>query len=215
MRLVFLGPPGAGKGTQAREVAGKTGVPHVSTGDMFRAEVTAGTELGLRVKSIMDGGDLVSDDVVLEVVRSRLGKCDVEGGYLLDGFPRTLVQAQGLDGIAAQQNRPLDHVVYFDLDDQMVISRLSGRRSCPACGEPYHIESLKPRTEGICDKCSTELIQRDDDRPDTVKNRLDVYKQQTAELIDYYRKKELLRRVGADGSVQQVRAGVFEALGVG
>lgn len=214
MRLVFLGPPGAGKGTQAKEVAARLGVPHISTGDMFRAEVAAGTELGVKVASIMDSGELVSDDIVLEVVRSRLNRDDVQKGYLLDGFPRTRPQAQGLEAITADQNRPLDHVVYFDLTDEVVISRLSGRRSCPQCGEPYHVESLKPTTDGLCDKCQVGLIQRKDDQPETVKNRLEVYNTQTAELISYYEDKGLLHRVPADGGIEEVCTGVFEVLGV-
>lgn len=214
MRLVFLGPPGAGKGTQAKEVAARLGVPHISTGDMFRAEVAAGSELGVKVASIMDSGELVSDDIVLEVVRSRLNRDDVQKGYLLDGFPRTRPQAQGLEVITADQNRPLDHVVYFDLTDEVVISRLSGRRSCPQCGEPYHVESLKPKTDGLCDKCRVQLIRRQDDQPQTVKNRLEVYNTQTAELISYYKDKGLLRRVPADGGIEEVCTGVFEVLGV-
>ena len=214
MRLIFLGPPGAGKGTQAGEVASKLGIPHISTGDMFRAEVSAGTELGKKVKSIMDSGGLVSDDLVLEIVKARLDKPDVESGYLLDGFPRTVPQAEGLDRITAEAERPLDHVVYFDLPDEVVIRRLSGRRSCPQCGEPYHVESLKPKVEGQCDTCNVALIQREDDMPATVKNRLDVYKESTAALIDYYDGKGLLRRVPAEGAIEDIRGRVFEVIGV-
>lgn len=215
MRLVFLGPPGAGKGTQAKDVAQKLGVPHIATGDMFRAQVSGGTELGKRVKAIMDSGQLVPDELVLEVVEARLVEDDARQGFLLDGFPRTGPQAEGLDGILDKQGVSLDHVVYFDLTDEVVINRLSGRRSCPECGEPYHIEFKISKDSKTCDRCKgVDLIQREDDKPETVKSRLDVYKKQTAELIDYYESKGLLRRLAADGRVEEVRRGLFELLGI-
>ena len=198
MRVILLGPPGAGKGTQAAAIAEKVGIPHISTGDMFRAALKQGTPVGLEAKKYMDSGELVPDDVVVALVRERITQDDCKNGFLLDGFPRTIVQAQKLDETLENDGLKIDLVINLKCDDKTVLARLTGRRVCRKCGAIYHIENMPPKVDGICDKCGGELYQRDDDKADTILNRLDVYKKSTEALIEYYRQKDLLKDVDAN-----------------
>ena len=211
-RLVFLGPPGAGKGTQAVTVAVERGIPHVSTGDILRAAVKAGTPLGREAAGFMDAGKLVPDDVVNRMVAERLGRPDCAAGFLLDGFPRTLVQGKALEKTLKKLRTVLDAVVYFDVPREELIRRLTGRRMCPQCSTNFHVETLKPKVAGVCDKCAVALVQRVDDSLETVENRLEVYRRQTADLIEYYRKQGLLKEVPGNLSIDEVRRRVSEAL---
>lgn len=204
MQLIFLGPPGAGKGTQAEVLSKDLGILHISTGDMLRAAVKANSPVGLRAKAFMDKGELVPDEVVIELVLERISKEDAKKGFILDGFPRTKVQATKLDA-ALSKIKPIDLVIYFETSEATVISRLSGRRLCKNCGANYHAINIPPKKENICDKCSSELYQRTDDLPETVKNRLVVYNRQTKDLIDYYKEKKNLRTVSGDLDVSKVR----------
>jgi adenylate kinase len=192
MNLIFLGPPGAGKGTLAAEAAKHYGIPHISTGDIFRGAIKAQTGLGKKVKSIIDSGALVSDDITIALVKERLALDDAKNGFILDGFPRTIPQAQALDSAVR-----IDAAVNFDIADNEVIERLSGRRVCKGCGKNYHITFKPSKKEGACDECGSELFTRDDDKTDAITHRLEVYRQQTAPLIDYYREKKLLRDIDA------------------
>ncbi len=209
MRLIFLGPPGAGKGTQAQVIAKDLGALHISTGDMLRAALKAGTSIGLKAKTFMDKGELVPDEVVIELVLDRISKDDAKKGFILDGFPRTKVQAEKLDAALSGKN-PIDLVIYFETSEPTVISRLSGRRICKNCGANYHVVNIPPKKANICDKCAGELYQRTDDMPDTVKNRLVVYNNQTKDLIDYYKTQRLLRTVSGDKDVNEVRSILLE-----
>ncbi len=211
-RLVFLGPPGAGKGTQAVWIAEQLGIPHVSTGDILRAAVKAGTPLGKEASGYMDSGKLVPDDLVNRMVAERLGRPDCAGGFLLDGFPRTLVQGEALAKTLKVLKTGLDAVIYFDVARDELIRRLTGRRTCPKCGANYHVETLKPKVTGVCDKCGAGLIQRVDDTVETVANRLEVYQRQTADLIEFYRDRGLLKDVSGDLSIDEVRRQVTDAL---
>ncbi len=193
MKLVFFGPPGAGKGTIASKLAEKIGIPHISTGDLFRAAIKNETELGKKVKAILDSGALVPDELTVELVRERLSEGDTKSGYILDGFPRTIPQAEALADIDQ-----IDAVINFEVADEVIVSRLSGRRICPNCGNIHHVEYMPPKQEGICDRCGGELIQREDDKEDSIRNRLAVYKEQTAPLLDYYNEKGLT--IDIDGS---------------
>ncbi|ADU52353.1 Adenylate kinase [Thermaerobacter marianensis DSM 12885] len=215
MRWIFLGPPGAGKGTQAARLAQRAGVPQIATGDMFRAAVREGTPLGLQAKRYMDAGQLVPDDVTLGLVRERLSQPDCRAGFLLDGFPRTVAQAEGLKDVLAGLGVGLDGVLYFDVPDAVVVERLSGRRVCPACGATYHVRFDPPRVEGRCDRCGAELVQRPDDREETVRQRLAVYRRQTEPLVNYYREAGLLHTVAADRPIDQVEAEIARITGVG
>ena len=201
--MVFLGPPGAGKGTQAKAVAGRYGIPHISTGDMLREALKNETALGLKAKEYMDGGLLVPDDVIVGVVAEKLAS--ISDGFLLDGFPRTVVQAEALDGILEGSEEKLDSVVYFDVDENTVVRRLSGRRTCGSCGANFHVEAMPPKKEGVCDRCGGELYQRDDDKPEVVRERMAVYQEETAPLIEYYREQGLLDEVAAGKSVDEVQ----------
>lgn len=205
MNLIFLGPPGAGKGTLAGLVGREYGIPQISTGDLFRESVRGGTELGRKVKQIMDRGDLVPDDLTVALVKERLALPDAHQGFILDGFPRTIPQADALGKIAR-----IDAVANFQVDDETVIRRLSGRRICRKCGAIYHVENIPPQVEGVCDRCGGELYTRSDDQIDAIRKRLQVYKQQTEPLIRYYRKKGLLRDIDASAdpehTLQQIRA---------
>lgn len=192
MRFIFLGPPGAGKGTLAAKVAEGYDIPHISTGEIFRAAIKAQTPLGQKVQAIIDSGSLVGDDITIELVRERLGKDDARKGFILDGFPRTIPQAEALAGIA-----PVDAVVNFDIADEDVVERLSGRRVCRGCGQNYHARFVPPAEEGVCDKCGGELYTRDDDKIEAITHRLEVYRDQTAPLIDYYRRKNLMTDIDA------------------
>jgi adenylate kinase len=204
LRLVLVGPPGAGKGTQAEFIAEHFAVPKISTGDIFRANVSGGTELGRVAKKFMDAGDLVPDEVTNAMVRDRLAQPDARDGFLLDGFPRNVAQAGELDGMLAELEAPLSVVLDLDVDFDEVVRRLSGRRTCKKCGHVWHLEYDPPAQPGICGKCGGELYQRDDDHPETVRHRLDVYKQQTAPLIDFYREAGRLVAIDAQGAVEDV-----------
>ena len=213
MRLLFLGPPGAGKGTQARELAREWGVPQVATGDMLREAMAAGTPLGREAKQYYDKGDLVPDDVILRMVAERFGQPDATNGFILDGFPRTIAQADGLATMLRQLGHALDAVIYFDVSEPELVRRLTGRRLCRQCQTPYHVVSAPPQREGICDKCGGELYQRVDDSEATVRNRLQVYETQTSPLLDYYRRQGLLRTVSGEGAVDKIRQALREAAG--
>ena len=207
MRLVFLGAPGAGKGTQAQRLAAQEHIPHISTGEILRESVTRGTPLGLQAKGYMDSGKLVPDEVVIGLVREKLTSPECTRGYILDGFPRTVAQAEVLDRILTETGSPgLDHVISFDVPQEEIVRRLSGRRSCSRCQTVYHIEHDPPKHEGVCDKCGGRLVQRADDKPETVLARLRVFDQQTRPLVEYYQKRGLLQRVDATGSIDQVYA---------
>jgi len=215
MRIVLLGAPGAGKGTQAKLLAEKFGVPHISTGDMFRAAVSADSELGREARKYMQAGALVPDNIVIGLVKERLAQPDAANGFLLDGFPRTIVQARELDEMLAASGKKLDAVVNIDVAEPDLIARLSSRRTCRTCGAIYNVLFQKPRVEGVCDKCGGELYQREDEKPEVIKERLRVYNANTAPLIDYYRHKKLLKQVFASNSMtpQDVFKAVVEALG--
>jgi adenylate kinase len=197
MNLIFLGAPGAGKGTLATLLSKQHGVPQISTGDLFRAAVKEGSELGKKVKGIMEKGELVPDSLTVELVKQRLAKPDASSGYILDGFPRTIAQADAL-----AEFEQIDHVINFAISDELVIRRLSGRRVCRSCGAIYHVDNMPPKVEGKCDRCGGELYIRDDDKIDSIKNRLRVYKEQTEPLIAYYRDKGLLREIDSSKSPQ-------------
>jgi adenylate kinase len=212
VRLVFMGPPGAGKGTQAKAVAERYGVPHVSSGDIFRAEIGSKTPLGLKIRSYLDAGALVPDPITVEAVAGRLAAGDCANGWLLDGFPRTEGQAEALDRALAAGGQKLGAVVNLEVDPEVIVERMSGRRVCPKCGRSYHTLYIKPRTDGACDACGTALATREDDKPETVRQRLATYHRQTAPLIEYYRRQGLLVRVDGGGTPDQVRARLFEQL---
>jgi adenylate kinase len=206
MNLVLMGSPGAGKGTQAERIVEEYGVPHISTGDMFRAAIKEGTALGIKAKSYMDQGNLVPDEVTIGIVQERLGKDDCEKGFLLDGFPRTVAQADALESILSDLNRPLDYVVNIDVPKENLMERLTGRRICKSCGATYHLVFNPPTKEGICDKCGGELYQRDDDNAETVGRRLEVYLKQTKPLLDFYEEKGYLKNIDGDQEIDKVFA---------
>lgn len=204
MRVILLGPPGAGKGTQAGRIAETFGIPHISTGDILRANVRAGTELGTKAKSFMDAGDLVPDDVILGMMGDRLGEDDAKDGFLFDGFPRTVPQAEALETLLIERDQPIDVVLRMVVDAREVVQRLTGRRTCTGCGAVFHVDYDPPKAEGVCDKCGGELVQRDDDSEDVVLNRLEVYRRSTEPLEEFYWGRGLLRDVEAVGSVDEV-----------
>ena len=212
MRLVLVGPPGAGKGTQAQFIAAQFAIPKISTGDIFRANVSEGTELGMTAKKYMDAGDLVPDEVTSAMVRERLKEEDAVDGFLLDGFPRTVPQAETLDEILGAMSVGVDVVLELVVDDEEVIRRLSGRRTCRNCGHIWHVDFDPPKHEGICDDCGGQLFQRDDDKPDTVRHRLEVYAEQTAPLIAFYAEKGVLVGIDATGPVDDVTERAIAAL---
>jgi adenylate kinase len=212
MRLILVGPPGAGKGTQAKYLAKHFSIPAISTGDIFRANVVEKTELGLQAKGYMDAGDLVPDEVTIAMVRDRLNEDDATSGFLLDGFPRTVPQAEALDEMLAQMETPLDGVLELKVDDEEVVRRLSGRRTCRQCGHVWHLEFDPPKEAGVCDLCGGELFQRDDDQPETIRRRLEVYLDQTAPLVDYYHHAGLLVTIEAVGPVDGVTKRAIAAL---
>jgi adenylate kinase len=212
VRLVLVGPPGAGKGTQAQFIASHFAIPKISTGEIFRANVSEGTELGVEARKYMDAGDLVPDEVTIGMVEDRLGHGDAQSGFLLDGFPRTVRQAEVLDALLDPMASPLDVVLELVVDDDEVVRRLSGRRTCHQCGHVWHLDFDPPGTEGICDRCGGELFQRDDDSEDTIRHRLEVYADQTSPLIGYYGDKGLLRGVDATGPVEDVTERAINAL---
>ena len=213
MRLVLLGAPGSGKGTQAQRMQARHGVPQVSTGDLLREAVAAGTELGRAAKAVMDAGQLVDDHTMLGIIRDRLARPDAARGFILDGFPRTIPQADGLAALLAEIGRPLDAVVLLDIEPVVLEKRLAGRRTCRRCGRVFHVESNPPRAGERCtDGAPHELVQRPDDKLETVRQRLSVYCERTQPLIDYYAKKGLLRRIDADGSLEDVDARLEAAI---
>ena len=208
MKIIMLGAPGAGKGTQAKMIADKYQVPHISTGDIFRANIKNGTELGKKAKEYMDQGLLVPDELVVDLVVDRLAQEDCANGCVLDGFPRTIPQAEALDAALAEKGEAIDYAIDVDVPDENIINRMSGRRACVACGATYHLVHIPTKVEGICDRCGEGLILRDDDKPETVKKRLGVYHEQTQPLIDYYTAKNVLKSV--DGTVDM--GAVFQAI---
>ncbi len=204
MKIVMLGAPGAGKGTQAKMIAAKFGIPHISTGDIFRANIKNGTELGKKAKSYMDQGLLVPDELTLELIMDRFTNDDCANGYVLDGFPRTIAQAEALTASLAAKNEKMDYAIDVDVPDERIVTRMGGRRACVACGGTFHIKYNPPKTEGICDLCGGKLTVRDDDMPETVQKRLDVYHKQTQPLIDYYNKEGILKTVDGTQDVDKV-----------
>lgn len=204
MRLVFLGAPGVGKGTQAEMVAAELAIPKISTGDLLRTGVAQKTPLGLEAQQYMTRGELVPDNVVIGLVAEKIASSECEKGFILDGFPRTILQADALSGILQGQEVALDRVVYFVIPREEVVKRLSGRRSCSACSAVYHVDYVPPKQEGRCDECGAALVQRSDDKRETVESRLVVYEEQTAPLIDYYREKHVLAELDGTGPVEEV-----------
>lgn len=208
MKIIMLGAPGAGKGTQAKKIAEKYGVPHISTGDIFRANIKNGTELGKKAKTYMDQGLLVPDELVVELVADRITQDDCAKGFVLDGFPRTIPQAEALDAALEKMGTSMDYAIDVDVPDENIINRMSGRRACLDCGATYHIVTIPTKVEGICDTCGSKVVLREDDKPETVQKRLEVYHAQTQPLIEYYKKQNVLRTV--DGT--QPMDAVFEAI---
>ena len=204
MKIIMLGAPGAGKGTPAKMIAEKYSIPHVSTGDIFRANIKNGTELGMEAKKYMDQGLLVPDELTVKILLDRVAADDCKNGYVLDGFPRTIPQAEVLDKALAELNESIDYAINVDVPDENIVKRMSGRRACVTCGATYHIEHVPPKQEGICDKCNSQLILRDDDKPETVLNRLKVYHEQTQPLIDFYDAKGVLKSVDGTVDMQDV-----------
>lgn len=204
LRVVLLGPPGAGKGTQAGRIADAWGIPHIATGDIFRANVRNSTELGREAEAYMDEGELVPDEITVAMVRGRLQEDDVDGGFILDGFPRTVPQAQSLEELLADLDMPLDVALRFAVDEEDVVRRITGRRVCRECGATYHVEHAPPRERGVCDRCGGELVHRDDDREEVVRNRIAVYHRQTEPLEFFYWQRGLLRDVDATGGFDEV-----------
>ena len=212
MKIIMLGAPGAGKGTQAKLLADKYGIPHISTGDIFRMNIKEGTELGKKAKAFMDAGGLVPDELTVDLVLDRIAKEDCEKGYILDGFPRTLNQAEKLTEALAESGN-IDCAVNVDVPDEAIVIRMSGRRVCPACGASYHIVNIPTKVEGICDRCGAEVVQRPDDSAETVQKRLAVYHEQTQPLIDYYRNLGLELEVDGTKAMEQVFADIVSHLG--
>ncbi len=213
MKIIMLGAPGAGKGTQAKMIASKYAIPHISTGDIFRANIKNGTELGAKAKQYMDKGELVPDELVVDLIMDRFKEDDAKNGYVLDGFPRTIPQAEALDKALSAAGEDIDFAINVEVPDENIINRMSGRRACVGCGATYHIKYNAPKTEGICDTCGKELILRDDDKPETVKNRLEVYHNQTQPLIDYYEKKGKLKEVDGTVDMNDVFNAIVDILG--
>ena len=213
MKIIMLGAPGAGKGTQAKMIAEKYGLPHISTGDIFRANIKNGTALGKEAKEYMDKGLLVPDELTVRLLLDRVAKDDCRNGYVLDGFPRTIPQAEVLDEELSKLGEKVDYAVNVDVPDENIVNRMSGRRACLSCGATYHVVSIPPKKEGICDVCGSELVLRDDDKPETVQKRLKVYHEQTQPLIDFYEKKGVLRSVDGTLPMEEVFAAITEILG--
>ncbi len=213
LRTILLGPPGAGKGTQAVKIVEKYGIPHISTGDIFRENIKNGTELGKKAQEYMNRGELVPDELVVEIATDRLLKDDCKDGFLLDGFPRTVFQAEKLDEFLKAHGQKLDVVIDIEVEKQELLTRLTGRRVCKKCGASYHIVNIPPKKEGICDICGGELFQRDDDTVETVENRIEVYKAQTMPLVDYYKKAGNLAEIDGSGDLDRVFADIVKALG--
>jgi adenylate kinase len=212
MDLILLGPPGAGKGTQAKFMVDRWNIPQVSTGDILRAAVREGTVLGVEAKGFMDRGELVPDRVVIGIIAERLKEDDATGGFILDGFPRTLPQAEALESILTDLGRNIDHVVSIEVDEEELVDRLTGRRMCKGCGESFHVLFNPPQKEGVCDRCDGELYQRDDDKEGTIRQRLDVYRNQTSPLIAFYRERGNLREIDGSGNIQDIFARIEQVL---
>lgn len=214
MKIIMLGAPGAGKGTQAKKLAAKYDIPHISTGDIFRANIKNGTELGKKAKVYMDQGLLVPDELVVDLIMDRFQEPDCENGYVLDGFPRTIPQAEALDHALSKNNDCIEYAIDVDVPDEAIIKRMAGRRACVACGATYHTVTIPPKKEGVCDYCGAELILRDDDKPETVEKRLKVYHEQTQPLIEYYHAKGILQSVdgtkSADVTFEEI-VGILES----
>lgn len=213
LKIIMLGAPGAGKGTQAKKIAAKYSIPHISTGDIFRANIKNNTELGQKAKTYMDKGELVPDELVVDLIMDRFKEPDCANGYVLDGFPRTIPQAEALDKALNAQNESVDYAINVEVPDENIINRMSGRRTCVGCGATYHIQFNPTKVEGVCDVCGEKLILRDDDKPETVKNRLSVYHEQTQPLIDYYAKKSILAEVDGTKDMEDVFNAIVEILG--
>lgn len=213
MKIIMLGAPGAGKGTQAKKIAAKYDIPHISTGDIFRANIKNGTELGNKAKTYMDQGLLVPDELVVDLVVDRVKQEDCKNGYVLDGFPRTIPQAEALDKALAAIGEKMDYAIDVNVPDENIIHRMSGRRACVGCGATYHLEYAPTKAEGICDACGKELILRDDDKPETVKKRLGVYHEQTQPLIDYYTNAGILKTVDGTVDINDVFQTIVDILG--
>ena len=213
MKIIMLGAPGAGKGTQAKQIADHYSIPHISTGDIFRANIKEGTPLGKKAKEYMDKGELVPDELTCDLVVDRIAKDDCGNGFVLDGFPRTIPQAEALDAALSKTGDAMDFAIDVDVPDESIIGRMSGRRACPNCGATYHIVAIPPKQEGICDKCGEKLVQRDDDKEETVKNRLKVYHEQTQPLIDFYKGKGILKSVDGTKPMEEVFGAICEVLG--
>ena len=213
MKIIMLGAPGAGKGTQAKRIAKKYNIPHISTGDIFRANIKEGTELGKKAKEYMDKGELVPDDITIGMLLDRIHKADCKDGFVLDGFPRTIPQAKSLTKALSELGEKIDYAVNIDVPDESIITRMSGRRACLSCGSTYHIKYSAPKKENICDNCGSELVIRDDDKPETVKKRLDVYHKQTQPLIDYYDSEKILASVDGTKDMEEVFLDIIAVLG--
>ena len=213
MKIIMLGAPGAGKGTQAKKIAEKYSIPHISTGDIFRANIKNGTELGMKAKTYMDQGLLVPDELVVDLVVDRVQQEDCANGYVLDGFPRTIPQAEALDNALNALGQKMDYAINVEVPDENIVNRMGGRRACVGCGATYHLEFAPTKVEGVCDNCQGELILREDDKPETVQKRLNVYHEQTQPLIDYYTGKEIMVEVDGTVDINDVFKAIVNILG--
>ena len=213
MKIIMLGAPGAGKGTQAKQIADKYSIPHISTGDIFRANIKNGTELGKKAKQYMDQGALVPDELTCDLVMDRIQQDDCKNGFVLDGFPRTIPQAEVLDAALGKINEKMDYAIDVDVPDENIVNRMSGRRACLNCGATYHLISIPPKVEGICDRCGSEIVLREDDKPETVQKRLKVYHEQTQPLIDYYKNQGILKSVDGTQPMDEVFKAIVTILG--
>ena len=213
MKIIMLGAPGAGKGTQAKQIADKYSIPHISTGDIFRANIKNGTELGKKAKQYMDQGALVPDELTCDLVMDRIQQDDCKNGFVLDGFPRTIPQAEALDAALEKINEKMDYAIDVDVPDENIVNRMSGRRACLNCGATYHLISIPPKVEGICDRCGSEIVLRDVDKPETVQKRLKVYHEQTQPLIDYYKNQGILKSVDGTQPMDEVFKDIVTILG--
>ncbi|WP_124040552.1 adenylate kinase [Clostridium perfringens] len=213
MKIVLLGPPGAGKGTQAKSISNRYSIPHISTGDIFRKNISENTPLGIEAKSYMDNGQLVPDEVTINMVKDRLQQDDCKNGYLLDGFPRTVHQAEALDNFLTEREESIDTALLIEVPKEFILERMTGRRVCPSCGASYHIKFNPPANDGKCDLCGSDVIQRKDDTEETVKERLDVYENQTQPLIDFYKNKKQLSVVDGTQAINEVFESICKILG--